>query len=215
GKKLNVIPLGGLGEIGKNMTLVEYNDKILIIDMGLKFPGEDMPGIDLLIPNISYLKGKEQNILGVVFTHGHYDHFGAVPYIIGKIGNPPMFASALTRGIIVKRQEEFPNQPKLKMSIVKDGSKITLGPFKVEFFRQNHNIPDNLGIFVETPAGNIMHTSDFKFDETPVNDLPTDYKKIEELGKRKVTLLMSDSTGAEEEGHSISEKTIEKNLEEI
>jgi len=212
---LRIIPLGGLGEVGRNMMVLEYKGQILIIDIGFRMPEEDMHGIDYIIPNINYLKGKEKNILGVVFTHGHYDHIGAVPYIIEKIGNPPLFASALTRGIILRRQEDFPNQQKLDIEEIKNGSKINLGPFYLEFFRMNHNIPDNLGLFIRTPVGNILHTSDFKFDNSPVNDLPTDFKKLEELSQRKILLLMSDSTGAEEEGHSLSEKEIQKNLEEI
>ena len=212
---LRIIPLGGLGEVGRNMTVLEYKSQILIIDIGFRMPEEDMHGIDYIIPNIGYLKGKEKNILGVVFTHGHYDHIGAVPYIIGKIGNPPLFASALTQSIILRRQEDFPSQPKLDIEEVKNGSKITLGPFRIEFFRMNHNIPDNLGLFIQTPIGNILHTSDFKFDNAPVNELPTDFRKLKELSQRKILLLMSDSTGAEEEGHSLSEQDIQRNLEKI
>ncbi|PIP24131.1 MAG: ribonuclease J, partial [Candidatus Nealsonbacteria bacterium CG23_combo_of_CG06-09_8_20_14_all_37_18] len=214
---IRIIPLGGLGEVGRNMTLFEIEGKILICDMGLRMPGEDMPGIDYIVPNISCLKDKKKNILGVVFTHGHYDHIGAVPYLIDKIWHPglEMHASPLTRGIILKRQEDFPNLPPLNVNEVKNGSKINMGPFKIEFFRQNHNIPDNLGLFIETPVGNILHTSDFKFDPTPINDLPTDFQKLKMLADRKILLLLSDSTGAEEENHSLSEKTIEKNLEEI
>jgi len=212
---LRVIPLGGLSEVGRNMTLFEYQGKILICDVGLRFPEEDMPGVDCIIPNINYLSGKQKDILGIVFTHGHYDHIGAIPYLIEKMGNPPMFASALAKGIILKRQEEFSNLPKLNIETVKSGSKIQLGPFKIEFFKQNHNIPDNLGIFIETPVGNILHTSDFKFDPSPVNDLPTDFEKLKSFSRRKILLLMSDSTGAEEEGHSLSEKEIAANLEEI
>jgi len=197
-QNLRIIFLGGLGEVGRNMMLLEYQRKILIIDMGFRMPEEDMPGIDYIIPNISYLKGKEKNILGIVFTHGHYDHIGAVPYLIEKLGNPIIYASPLTRGIILKRQEDFPFQPKLEINKVRDGSKIKLGPFKIDFFRQNHNISDNLGLFIETPIGNILHTSDFKFDPSPVNDLPTDFQKLREIGKRKILLLLSDSTGAEE-----------------
>ena len=214
---LKIIPLGGLGEVGRNMTLFEYEAKILIIDMGFRMPGEDMPGIDYIIPNISFLRGKEKNILGIVFTHGHYDHIGAVPYLIDRIWHPKLglFASPLTRGILLKRQEDFPNLPRLRVTEIRDGSKIKLGPFQIEFFRQNHNIPDNLGLFIQTPVGNIFHTSDFKFDPNPVNDKPTNYERLRNLGKRNVLLLMSDSTGAEEKGHSLSEKTIEKNLEEL
>lgn len=212
---LRVIPLGGLSEVGRNMTLLEYGGAILIIDMGFRLPEEDMPGIDYIIPNISYLKSREKNIVGVVFTHGHYDHIGAVPYLMDKLGNPPLYASSLTRGIILKRQKDFPLQPKLEINKVKDGSKIKLGPFKIEFFRINHNIPDNLGLFIETPVGNILHTSDFKFDPNPVNDLPTNFQKLRDFSKRKILLLLSDSTGAEEVGHSLSEKEILQNLEEI
>ena len=214
---MRIIPLGGLGEVGRNMMLLEWQGKILICDMGFRLPEEDMPGIDYIVPNISCLKGKEKNILGIVFTHGHYDHIGAIPYLIEKIWHPNLriFASPLTRGIILKREEDFSNLPKLEIEEVKDGSRIKLGPFKIEFFKINHNIPDNLGLFIETPVGNILHTSDFKFDQNPVNDLPTNFQRLKSLAKRKILLLLSDSTGAEEEGHSLSEKTIEKNLEEI
>ena len=199
------------------MLLLEYEGKILIVDMGFRMPGEDMPGIDYIIPNINYLRGKQKNILGVVFTHGHYDHIGAVPYLLEKIWRPDLelFASPLTKGIILKRQDDFPNSPKPKINEVKDGSRIKLGPFKVEFFKINHNIPDNMGLFIETPVGNILHTSDFKFDPSPINDEPTNFKKLKYFGRRRVLLLMLDSTGAEEEGHSLSEKNIENNLEEI
>ncbi len=216
-KNLRIIPLGGLGEVGRNMTLLEYQKEILIIDMGFRMPEEDMLGIDYIVPNIEYLKGKQKNILGIVFTHGHYDHIGAVPYLIEKIWRPNLeiYASPLTRGIILKRQGDFPLQPKLEIDEVKDGSEIKLGPFKILFFRQNHNIPDDLGLFIETPVGNILHTSDFKFDPAPVNDLPTNFEKLRDLAKRKILLLLSDSTGAEAEGHSLSEKEISENLEEI
>ena len=243
---LRIIPLGGLGEVGRNMMLLEFKGEILILDMGFRLPEEDMPGIDYIIPNVECLKEKKDynppttrgaqtkvwegggrvgvhaksaapKVLGIVFTHGHYDHIGAVPYLISKIWYPniKIFASPLTRGIILKKQEDFLREPKLKINEVRDGSKIKLGSFSVEFFRQNHNIPDNLGLFIQTPIGNILHTSDFKFDQNPVNDLPTNFKKLEEIGKRKILLLMSDSTDAEEEGHSLSEKEIAKNLEEI
>ena len=189
----------------------------MIIDMGFRMPEEDMPGVDYLIPNIEYLKGRRRDILGVVFTHGHYDHIGAVPYLLGRIWRPnlPIFASPLTRGIILKRQEDFPEQPPLKIHQVYDKSKIQLGPFRVEFVKMNHNIPDNLGLFIESPVGNIFHTSDFKFDKNPVNDLPTNFERLRNIGRRRILLLMSDSTDAEEEGHSLSEKEILKNLEEI
>ncbi|MGM0438959.1 MAG: ribonuclease J [Patescibacteria group bacterium] len=214
-EKVKITPLGGLGEVGKNMTLLEYEGQILIIDMGLSFPEDENPGVDYIIPNISYLKGRKDDILGVIFTHGHYDHIGAVPYFLNKLGNPPLFASSLTMGIIEKRQDDFPNQPKLNKTVIEDGSKIELGPFKIEAFHQNHNIPQNLGYFIETPVGNILHTSDFKFDEHPQNGPATNYEKIKEFGNRGIHLMLSDSTGAEEEGHSLSEKTISENIEKI
>jgi ribonuclease J len=213
--KLKIIPLGGLGEIGKNMTLLEVEGKILVIDMGFKMPGEDMPGIDYIVPDISCLKGREKDIVGVVFTHGHYDHIGAIPYLLDRMGNPPIFAGPLAMGIIIKRQEDFALKPKLDITEVNANSKIKLGPFNVEFFHMNHSIVDNFGIFIETSAGNIVHSSDFKFDINPVNDKPTDFKKLREISSRKIHLLMIDSTGAETEGHSLSEKTIMNNLEEI
>lgn len=216
-KFLKIIPLGGLGEVGRNMTLFEFEGEILIIDMGFRLPEEDMPGVDYIIPNVEYLKDKKDKILGVVFTHGHYDHIGAIPYILENIWTPKLtfFASPLTRAMILKRQEDFPNQPKIDVREVKEKSKIKLGPFSIEFFKQNHNIPDNFGLFIKTPVGNIVHTSDFKFDKNPVNDTPTNFEKLRKIGRRKILLLMSDSTGAEEEGHSLSEKDIFKNLEKI
>ncbi len=212
---LRIIPLGGQGEVGKCMLLFEYDKDILIIDMGFRLPEEDMPGVDYVIPNVEYLKGKEKNILGVFLTHGHYDHIGAVPYIIGRIGNPPIYTAPLTRGMIIKRQQEFPRAPRLEVHTVKDGSTLRLGPFYLEFFRQNHNIPDTLGAFIKTPVGNILFSSEFKFDPEPVNEPPTDMEKLKELGSRGITLLLTDSIGAENIGHSLSEKTIFKNIEEI
>ena len=216
-KSLRIIPLGGLGEVGRNMTLIEYEKKILIIDVGLKMPGEDMPGIDFIIPDTTYIEKRKNDVLGIVFTHGHYDHIGAFPYLIKKIfrNNLKIFASGLTKGIILKRQTDFLDQPKLNIQEVRDGSKIQLGAFKIEFFKQNHSIPDNMGLLIETPVGNILHTSDFKFDNNPVNDSPTNFNKLKQLSEKGILLMLSDSTGAEEEGHSLSEKDISENLEEI
>ncbi len=213
--RLKIVPLGGLGEVGRNMTVLEWKEQAIIIDMGLNFPEEKTPGVDYVIPNISYLQKQKKNIMGVIFTHGHYDHIGAVPYILDKIGNPPLYGSPLAMGITKKRQEEFPLQPKLKVNEIKEGERIDLGYFSVEFFHENHNIPDNYGLFIETPVGNIVHTSDFKFDPTPTNAPPTDFEKLKEIGSRGILLLMSDSTGAEAEGRSLSEKVICENLEKI
>ena len=214
---LRLIPLGGLGEVGRNMTLLEYKNSILIIDMGFRMPEETMPGIDYIIPDISYLleNKRYKNVVGVVITHGHYDHIGAIPYIWNRIGNPPIYAAPLTKGIILKRQDEFKDQPKLDVNEVKDGSKIKLDVFEIEFFKQNHSIPDNMGLLIKTPVGNIVHTSDFKFDNFPVNEKPTDFKKLESIAENGIHLLMCDSTGAEEPGHSLSEKDIFENMDKI
>jgi len=212
---LRIIPLGGLGEVGRNMMVLEYEGKILLIDMGFRMPEEDMPGVDYIIPNISYLKGKERNILALLITHGHYDHIGAIPYYLGQLGNPPLYAGNLAKAIILKRQEDFPNQPKLRIATLQDGKRFTLGPFGVEPFRQNHNITDNFGFLIQTPVGNIVHTSDFKFDPNPVNEPPTDFMRLKKIGDQKILFLMSDSTNAEEPGHSLSEEVIFENLEEI
>ncbi|MCH7604555.1 ribonuclease J [Patescibacteria group bacterium] len=214
-QSLRIIPLGGLGEVGRNMMILEYQGKIIIIDMGFRMPEEDMPGIDFIIPNISYLKGKEKSIVGLVITHGHYDHIGAIPYYIAQLGNPLIYAGNLAKAIILKRQEDFSNQPKLNIVIIKNKSRFKLGPFQLEAFRQNHNIPDNFGLVIKTPIGNIVHTSDFKFDPSPVNEPPTDFERLKSIGRDKVLLLMSDSTNAEEPNHSLSEKTIMENLDDI
>ena len=215
-KSLKVIPLGGLGEVGKNMTLLEYDNKILIIDMGLKFPGEGSPGIDYIIPNTSYLEKRKKDIVGIVITHGHYDHIGAIPYLIEKVDkNTQIFAGGLSKGIILRRHEEFPGKQKLNINKIKNGDKISLKPFDIEFVRMNHNIPDNFGLFIQTPVGNIFFTSDFKFDKNPVNEPATDFQKLKSIGDKGVLLLMSDSTGAEEDGFSLSEKDIMDNLENI
>ncbi|MDD5589644.1 MAG: ribonuclease J [Candidatus Portnoybacteria bacterium] len=212
---LKIIPLGGLDEIGRNMTVIEYKDDIVIVDMGLQFPEEGMPGIDYIIPNISYLKGKEKNIRGVLITHGHYDHIGAIPHLMPKLGNPPIFTAALTRGIILKRQDDFPDAPKLEIHTVTKNDKIKLGDFEVEFFHVNHNIPDGLGLFIKTPTGSIVHTGDFKFDHSPVGDEPADISAIANIGSQNVLCLMSDSCNAEAPGYTISEKNIQENLEGI
>lgn len=212
--KLRIIPLGGLGEVGKNMTVFEYGQDIVIVDMGLQFPEEDMPGIDYIIPNIEYLRGKEKNIKGVFITHGHYDHIGAIPHLMPKLGNPPMFASALTAGIIKKRQEDYPNK-NINIHVVDYDSRINLGTFKVEFFHVNHNIPGVLGLVIHTPEGIVVHTGDFKFDHSPIADKPADIGRIAQIGTKNVLALMSDSTAAEVPGYSVSENDIQKVLDDI
>src|SRR3989344_3865912 len=210
-KKIRFIPLGGLEEIGRNMAVIEYGDDLIIIDMGLQFPEEDMPGIDYIIPNIEYLKSKTKNIRGVLITHGHYDHIGAMPHLMGPLGNPPIFTSALSRGIILKRQEDYPSAPTLNIKAIKPLEKIKLGSLEVQFLPVDHTIPDSYSLCIKTPLGKILHTSDFRFNK---NHSP----EIVELQKAcgpGVLALLSDSTGSEKEGHSISEDEVTKNLDKI
>ena len=213
--KLRVIPLGGLEEVGRNMTLFEYDGDIIIVDMGLQFPEEDMPGIDYIIPNINYLKGREKDIKGVFITHGHMDHIGAIPHIMPRIGNPPLYTAALTAGIINKKQEDYQNISPLNIQVVTFESKINLGKFRIEFFHVNHSIPDGLGLAIYTPEGIIIYTGDFKFDNSPITDKPADIGRIAELGSQNILLLMSDSTDAENPGYSISEQEIQKTLDNV
>jgi len=214
--KLKVMVLGGLEEVGRNMTVLEFGQDIIIIDMGLQFPEEDMPGIDYIIPNISYFKDKEKNIKGVIITHAHYDHIGGIPHLIPKLGNPTIYTGQLSAGIIAKRQEEYREAPKLNIQIIDSHTRLRLGnSFNVEFFRVNHNIPDSFGVVVHTPLGIIVHTGDFKFDYNPVNDKPADVNRIAQIGGKNVLLLMSDSTNAEEEGYQISESQVMGELERI
>lgn len=208
-EKLKVIVLGGLEEVGRNMTLLEYNKEIIIIDMGLQFPEEDMPGIDYIIPNVAYLEGKEDWIKGVVISHGHYDHIGAIPHLMGKIGNPPMFMGKLTAGIVRKRVEEFDRCPKLAITEINETANLQLGRyFQVEFLRVNHSIPDCFATIVHTPVGVVVHTGDFKIDYSPVNDSPADLNRIAQIGGKGVLLLMSDSTDSTHPGYQVSESSI-------
>ena len=214
-QNLRIIPLGGLEGIGRNMMVLEYGNDSIIIDLGLQFPEEDMPGIDYIIPNTAYLKDKIDMIKGVIITHGHMDHIGAIPHSMRRLGNPPIYTAPLTAGIIMKRQIDFPGAPKLNIHQIKKTDKIKLGCFNIEFFHVNHNIPDGLGLVIDTPVGRIVHTGDFKFDHSPIGDEPADISRITEVANKGVLVLMSDSTGAEKPGHSISEKDIQDNLEII
>jgi ribonuclease J len=212
---LRVIPLGGLEEVGRNMTVFEFERDIIIVDMGLQFPDEDMPGIDYIIPDVSYLKGKEKNIRGVLITHGHYDHIGAIPHLMEKIGNPPIYMTELTRGIVMKRQEDFQDKPALNVHTVKKIDRLRLGSFDVEFFHVNHTIPDAVGIVIRTPMGTVVHTGDFKFDHSPISDAPADIAKIARIGSENILALMSESTDSRTPGYSLSESKIAKTIDEI
>lgn len=209
------IPLGGLEEIGRNAAAVEYKGDIVVVDLGLMFPNENMYGIDYIIPDISPLAGKEKNVKGVIITHAHYDHFGGVPHLLPKLGNPPIYGSEFTMRLVEKRQSDFPMYAKPKVNIIKPKEKFRLGKFEIETFHVNHSVPNAFGVVVRTPAGSIAFTGDFKFDTNPVNDLPADEAHLQELGKQGITVLFTDSTGAEREGHSISEKIVEGNLNKI
>lgn len=214
--KLKIMVLGGLEEVGRNMTLIQYENEIIAIDMGLQFPEEDMPGIDYIIPNVSYLEGKEDCVKGVIITHGHMDHIGGIPHIMGKIGNPPMFMGKLTKGLVTKRCEEFTTCPKLNIAEVDENSKLQLGKsFRIEFLRVNHSIPDCFAIIIHTPLGNVIHTGDFKIDYSPVNDKPADLNRIAQIGGAGVMLLMSDSTDATHPGYQVSESYIGDEMDDI
>ncbi len=213
---LRVIVLGGLEEVGRNMTLIEYDDDIMIIDMGLQFPEEDMPGIDYIIPNIAYLEERVQNVKGVVITHGHMDHIGGIPHIMGKIGNPPIYTGKLTAGLVRKRCEEFTSCPPLNISEINSQSVVRIGKsFRIEFLRVNHSIPDSFAVIVHTPVGTIIHTGDFKIDYSPVNDKPADLNRIALLGDKGIMLMMSDSTDATHPGYQVSESTIGDEMDKI
>jgi ribonuclease J len=214
GEVVRVIVLGGLEEVGRNCTLIEYKNDIIFVDMGLQFPDEDMPGVDYIIPNMAYLKGKEQNVRGIIITHGHYDHIGAIPHVMSSIGNPTVYALPVAAGIIKKRQTDFP-ESKVTVKPITIESELQLGAFKVHFFHINHNIPDSAGIVIETPAGTICHTGDWKFDYHPVGTVPADFHKIARVGMAGVALLMGDSTNADRAGHQKSEKGIGEELQGI
>lgn len=209
------VALGGLEEIGRNMMFFEYKDEIVVIDAGLQFPEEETPGIDYIIPNTTYLEEKKKNIKALIITHGHYDHIGAIPYVLGLIGNPPIYATKLSKEIILKRQGEFPNSPKPIFEIVKAGDKRKLSDnFSAEFFGVVHNIPDGFGIILTTPAGKIVHPGEFKFDYDKDNK-PRGLDVWEKVGDEKIHLMMLDSTGAETPGYSMSERIVEQELEKI
>ena len=207
GNCLKIIPLGGLGEIGKNITVLRFKDDILVIDGGLMFPDDDMLGIDLVIPDITYLVENKDKIRGIVLTHGHEDHIGAMPYILQKI-TAPVYGTKLTLGLLDAKLKESSFVDHVETHCVSVGDIVKLGVFKVEFIRVNHSIPDAVALGISTPVGLVVHTGDFKFDQTPVNNEGTDYHKFAELGKEGVLVLMSDSTNAERQGFTLSERVV-------
>ena len=211
-KKLNIIPLGGLGEIGKNMTVFRYGDDIILIDAGLKFPEDDMLGIDLVIPDITYLVENREKIRGIFLTHGHEDHIGALPYVLREI-NVPVYGTALTLGILQGKLDEA-HVGAGNLHVIKPGDRVRAGVFKVEFMRVNHSIPDSIAIAIHTPVGLVIHTGDFKIDQTPVDGQVTDFGRFAEYGNQGVLLLLADSTNAERPGFTPSEKMVGKTFDE-
>lgn len=212
-QKIQIIPLGGLGEIGKNMTVVRYGDDIIVIDAGLMFPEDDMLGIDLVIPDISYLLENRDLVRGIILTHGHEDHIGALPYVLKQL-NVPVYGTRLTLGILEGRLKEN-NVPLTNLISVKAGDQIEVGPFKIGFIRISHSIADAVALSIKTPVGTIVHTGDFKFDQTPVDGKVTDFHKLAELGDQGVLVMLADSTNAEHPGYTMSEKSVGVTFDEM
>lgn len=213
-RKLKIIPLGGLGEVGKNMTAYEFNNQILVVDAGIMFPRNDMLGIDYIVPDYEYLRKKADKVVGIVITHGHEDHIGAIHHVLNDIP-VPVYATPLTRGLIEVKLARNNVSDKGLLHTIEAGDSVEIGPFKVEFFHVCHSIPDSVGLGITTPAGLVVHMSDFKFDHTPVDGWPTDYAKLAEFSRRGVELLLSDSTNAERPGWTPSEMVIGPALDKV
>jgi len=212
--KIRIIPLGGLSEIGKNMMVIEYEDDIIVIDAGLMFPEEEMLGVDLVIPDISYLLERREKIKGILVTHGHEDHIGALPYVLPQL-NVPVYSTKLTNGLISVKLKERKSLAGADLRVVLVGEKITLGKFQIEFFPVCHSIPDATGLIIKTPLGTVVHSGDFKVDHTPVNGAPTDLSRLARLGSEGVLLLLSDSTYSELPGYTPSERVVGEALDRI
>lgn len=211
---MKFIPLGGLGEIGKNMYAVEYGDDIIVVDCGLMFPDQELPGIDYIVPDISYLEANREKVLAIIITHGHEDHTGALPFVLPRL-NVPLYGTRLTLGLIGNKLKEDQPTLKTRMNEVKAGDIIRIGPFGVRFIAVSHSIPDAVALSIETPLGRIVHTGDFKLDSTPIDGRVTDYGAFAEEGDKGVLLLASDSTNAERKGFTPSERIISGTLEQL
>ncbi|RHW56047.1 ribonuclease J [Clostridium botulinum] len=211
---VKVIPLGGLGEIGKNITAFEYGNEIVIIDCGISFPDEEMYGVDLVIPDITYLLNNKDKVKAIFLTHGHEDHIGSLPYILQQL-NRPVYGTALTLGIVENKLKEHNMLSDCELNKVEAGDIVELKNLKIEFIRNTHSIADSCSIAIHTPVGVILHTGDFKIDYTPIDGLVMDFHRIAELGKKGVLLLMADSTNVQRKGHTISEKSIGETLTKI
>ena len=215
GENIRIVPLGGVEEIGKNMTAFEFGDDIIVVDAGFQFSEEDTPGIDYILPNTKYLEDRKGKIRAVLITHGHLDHIGAIPYLMDKIGNPPIYARNFTALMIKKRQEEFPHVSPLDLRVVEKGERVKIGGMPVTFFAVTHAIPDSMGIIFETPYGDIVHTGDLRLDHVDGKVSEIEEEIFNHFKKRNVLALLTDSTNAENPGFSISEKLVYKNIEEI
>ena len=213
---LKVLFLGGLNEIGgKNMMALEYGNDIIVIDMGLQFPEDDMLGVDYVVPDASYLEQNVNKIRGIVITHAHLDHIGAISYLAPRLNNPPIFGTKLSMGFVGSQLKERKLHNKVNTNVIEPKQMFKLGAFKLTLFRVNHSIPDATGVIIETPDGLIVHTGDFKFDFTPADGIMADLDVIESLGKKKVVLMMSDSTNAGKQGKTISEKIVGESIDEV
>jgi ribonuclease J len=212
--RLRIVPLGGVGEIGKNMMTVEYNGDMLLIDAGLMFPESDMLGIDIVIPDITYVSQRRDQLRAIILTHGHEDHIGALPYVLSEV-NAPIYGTRLTLGLAEVKLREHHLLDQVELHTIRPRDVLSLGPFTVEFFHVCHSIPDTVGLAITTPVGLIVHSGDFKFDSHPADGQLTDFAKLQELGDRGVSLLLSDSTNAETAGFTPSEKEIGETFEEV
>lgn len=213
--KIKLVPLGGLGEIGKNMMVIEYGNDIIIVDVGVMFPDEEMYGVDLVIPDVSYLADKKHRIRGVLITHGHEDHVGSLPYILPLLDFPPVYSTRLTQGLINIKLKEHRLIDKVELNVIAPGDEVKLGACTAGFFRVNHSIPDAVGIMLNTPIGTVVHTGDYKFDYTPVDGKPADIGLLGKIGNDGVLIMMGDSTRVETPGYTPSERVINDSFDKI
>jgi len=212
--RLKIIPLGGLREIGMNMMVMEYQNDIILIDAGLMFPDEEMPGVDIVLPDTSYLREKREKIRGIIITHGHEDHVGALPYLLSEL-NVPIYSTKLTQGLISIKLKQRRVRAEAKLKVISPGSETILGKFRIEPFHVCHSIPDAIGLIIRTPVGTIIHSGDFKLDYTPVDGKPTELSRLAQLGAQGILLLLSDSTYAELPGYTPSERVVGETLDRV
>lgn len=215
GDNIRIIPLGGVEEVGRNMTMIEYKDDIIVIDMGFMFKDDDTPGIDYILPNTKYLEDRKDKVRGVIITHGHLDHIGGIPYIMDRIGNPPLYTRALSSVMVKKRQEEFPHMPALDIKVIEKEDTITLGKLRVRFFNVTHTIPDSMGVIIDTPYGSIVTPGDIKLDH--IDEIPTEAeeKEFDKFKNENVLCLLMDSTNVDNPGFSTPERVVHENLDNI